>query len=125
MSIGDLIKEKRKEAGFTQDELAKRINVTKSTLSKWESGRIDNMRRNNIASLSNALRISPIELLNAPEQKNEKKAVIAIDERDVTDAPAPAASAREELLELAKGFPDEDIDSIIAIMKNIKSMKGL
>ena len=83
MRIGDLIKKKRKEAGLTQDELAKRLDVTKSTLSKWESSRIHNMRRDNIVSLSNALCISPIDLLNAAEQKNEKKAVIDIDDEPV------------------------------------------
>ena len=73
MRIGDLIKKKRKEAGLTQDELAKRLDVTKSTLSKWESGRIHNMRRDNIVSLSNALRISPIDLLNAAVQKMKRR----------------------------------------------------
>lgn len=78
MRIGDLIKKKRRDAGLTQDELAKRLDVTKSTLSKWESGRIQNMRRDNIVSLSNALRISPIDLLNAPEQKNERRQLLIL-----------------------------------------------
>lgn len=102
MRIGDLIKKKRKDAGLTQDELAKRLNVTKSTLSKWESGRIHNMRRDNIVSLSNALHVSPIDLLNAAEQKNEKKAVI-----DIDDVPVLGPMVNREL------YPANDIALIL------------
>lgn len=102
MRIGDLIKKKRRDAGLTQDELAKRLDVTKSTLSKWESGRIQNMRRDNIVSLSNALRISPIDLLNAAKQKNEKKAVI-----DIDDEPVLGPMVNKEL------YPANDIALIL------------
>ena len=102
MRIGDLIKKKRRDAGLTQDELAKRLDVTKRTLSKWESGRIQDMRRDNIVSLSNALRISPIDLLNAAEQKNEKKAVI-----DIDDEPVLGPMVNKEL------YPANDIALIL------------
>ena len=36
--IGDQIKTFRKSAGFTQDELAKRLNTTKQTISRYEKG---------------------------------------------------------------------------------------
>ena len=35
-SFAAYITKKRKEAGLTQEELAKRLFVTKSTVSKWE-----------------------------------------------------------------------------------------
>lgn len=36
--IGNQIKTFRKSAGFTQDELAKRLNTTKQTISRYEKG---------------------------------------------------------------------------------------
>lgn len=36
--IGTQIKTFRKSAGFTQDELAKRLNTTKQTISRYEKG---------------------------------------------------------------------------------------
>lgn len=40
-SIGTIIETKRKKAGLSQTELAKQIGVTKSTISKYEHGKID------------------------------------------------------------------------------------
>lgn len=36
-TIGDKIKEYRKKAGLTQEQLAMRLNVTFQTVSKWET----------------------------------------------------------------------------------------
>lgn len=39
-SVGEIIKELRKEKAYTQEELAKKINSTKATISKIETGKI-------------------------------------------------------------------------------------
>ena len=39
-SVGEIIKELRKEKAYTQEELAKKINSTKGTISKIERGKI-------------------------------------------------------------------------------------
>lgn len=39
MEIGKIIKQRRTELGITQEVLAKRINVARSTISNWEIGR--------------------------------------------------------------------------------------
>ena len=36
-TIGTRIREKRKQLGFTQDELAQRVGVTFQAVSKWEN----------------------------------------------------------------------------------------
>lgn len=36
--LGDNIKESRKKKGFTQEELAIKLNVVRQTVSKWEKG---------------------------------------------------------------------------------------
>ena len=35
--IGDVIKSCRAKCGWTQEELGERLNVTKATISKWET----------------------------------------------------------------------------------------
>lgn len=64
------LKSRRESLGLSQEEVAKKINVTKGTVSKWEKGYIENMRRDKIASLAKVLKINPLLLLGIdPEDK--------------------------------------------------------
>lgn len=63
MKIGDLIHSRRTELGLTLEEVGKAVGVEKSTVKKWESGYISNMRRDKIALLANVLQISPVSLV--------------------------------------------------------------
>ena len=38
MNIGNVIKKYRKELGYTQEEMAKRLGVTTPAVNKWENG---------------------------------------------------------------------------------------
>ena len=38
MDIGVVIKKYRKEAGYTQEEMANRLGVTTPAVNKWENG---------------------------------------------------------------------------------------
>ena len=38
MSIGNNLYNARKKCGMTQEEVAKKLNISRQTLSKWESG---------------------------------------------------------------------------------------
>lgn len=57
------IKECRKEAKMTQDELGKRLGVKKSAVSKWETGKIVNLKRDTIQSMANMFDVSPMWLM--------------------------------------------------------------
>ena len=39
--IGEIIKQKRIKLGYTQQEIADKLRVTKSAVSKWESGGVE------------------------------------------------------------------------------------
>lgn len=73
MNIGKIIEERRKELGLTLEEIGNAVGVSKSTVKKWESGYISNMRRDKIALLAKALNIKPTQLINTddnPEPSN-------------------------------------------------------
>lgn len=59
MEIKDIIKKRREELNLTYEQLGNLVGVGKSTVRKWETGMIENMRRDNIVALSKALNISP------------------------------------------------------------------
>lgn len=71
MEIKDLIREKRQELGLTYEQLGELVGVGKSTVRKWETGMIENMRRDNIIALSKALNMSPALLMGWDFSKNE------------------------------------------------------
>lgn len=67
MELKELIKLRREELGLTLEELGKLVGVGKSTIRKWETGMIENMRRDNIVALSKALELSPAILMGWDE----------------------------------------------------------
>ena len=61
--IGKLIAELRKEKNLTQEELGRKLGVTKNAVSKWERG-LSLMDMSLLKPLSVVLDISIVELLN-------------------------------------------------------------
>ena len=62
-------KELRKEKGLTLEQVADIVGVGKSTVRKWETGMIANMKRDKIASLAKALGTTPEYLMGWEEKK--------------------------------------------------------
>ena len=62
MSIGNLIRNRRKKLGMTQEELAERVWVTPQAVSQWENGRtVPDVF--NLSAIANALKMGKGELL--------------------------------------------------------------
>jgi transcriptional regulator with XRE-family HTH domain len=64
------IKTLRQEKGLTLEQVADVVGVGKSTVRKWETGMIANMKRDKIASLAKALGTTPEYLMGWDDQKN-------------------------------------------------------
>lgn len=63
MELKDKISSRRKYLGLTLEDVAKVVGVGKSTVRKWETGYIENMRRDKIAKLADALHTTPAYLM--------------------------------------------------------------
>lgn len=99
MKIGLAIAIRREEIGLTQDELAQAVGVSKSTICRWESGDISNMKRDKIQRLADALKVSPLALLD-----------------DETDGLALAQQQKEtEWLELLQKMSVCDLQTLKAV----------
>lgn len=59
MDVKDIIKNRRIELQLTMKQVADAVGVSEGTVSRWESGEIDNMRRDKIAALSRILSLDP------------------------------------------------------------------
>lgn len=58
------IRDRRLRLGMTMKDVADKVGVSESAVSRWETGDVDNMKRDKILLLANALQISPIDLLD-------------------------------------------------------------
>ena len=71
MILADKIIDLRKKAGWSQDELASKLNVTRQSVSKWENGSSD-PNTSNLIALSKLYKISPEELLECATRTPEE-----------------------------------------------------
>lgn len=67
-SIGAMLRASREDLQKTQKEVAEYVGVSEGTISRWESGYTDSMRRDKIARLSKVLNISPLDILGIEDQ---------------------------------------------------------
>lgn len=93
MSAGDimdtkkLLKEARIKRGLTMKQVSEMVGVSESTISRWESGAIANMTREKIVLLSDALHISPSDIMGWTDSKPADDGIVILD--DVQFYPTP------------------------------------
>lgn len=69
MTFNKLIKQRRKELGLNQKEIAAFVGVSEATVSRWESGEITDTKRERIGKLAKILQVSPSDLI--PDSEGE------------------------------------------------------
>lgn len=72
MTVGELIHNRRKELKLTLEEVGNAVGVSKSTVRKWETGFISNMKRDKIALLAKTLNLSPAQLIVESNEEIEE-----------------------------------------------------
>ena len=108
-------KSRRLELGLTLDDVAKIVGVSNATISRWESGVIENQRRDKLVLLAKALQLSPTELIDAPEDAGALPDNIL---------PMPEMRRIPLLGNIACGEPilaEENLDGEVDIPKNIRA----
>jgi len=73
MDTKKLLKDRRAELGLTMKQVAEKVGVSESTVSRWESGDIANMTRDKVLALANALKVTPATIMGW-EEKEESPA---------------------------------------------------
>lgn len=68
--MGERIRELRLSNNLTLEQVAAHVGVGKSTVRKWETGMIANMKRDKIASLAEVLKTTPGYLMGWDEPSN-------------------------------------------------------
>lgn len=73
INLGNLIRSKRELLKITQQQIADYVGVSKSAVSRWESGDIGNMGIEKVPKLSSILEISPLDLINLDKDSSHKR----------------------------------------------------
>ena len=102
------IKALRQERGMTLEQVADAVGVGKSTVRKWETGMIANMRRDKISSLAKALNTTPAYLLGWEDDEGDKK--VSPDERQLTEG-------EEALLALFRRVPADKQQLVLQMIR--------
>ncbi len=69
---GRAIRTIREEKGLTQLYLATYVGVTTDTVSRWENGKTQTIKRENLIKLAAALEVDPAEIVAPPEKEPVK-----------------------------------------------------
>lgn len=93
-NISQTIHDLRIARGMTLEQVASIVGVGKSTVRKWETGMIANMKRDKIAALAVALGTTPAVLMGWKEKD------ISLDETTLTER-------EKKLLDLFRSLPEE------------------
>ena len=73
MRIGERIKQRRLEIGYTADTLAKMLNKNRATIYRYENGDIENMPIDVLEPLAKALNTTPAYLMGWSSEQSTKK----------------------------------------------------
>lgn len=104
MKVQDIIKRRRLELDLTLKDVAKALGVAEATVSRYESGEIQNMGIDKIEALSRVLRCSPGFLMGWEDRPNavsdDEEALLCSFRKLNKSGRAKLLERAEELLDL-------------------------
>ena len=104
------LKERRQELGMTIRELAEKVGVASSTISKWENGFIKDMRRDKVVLLAKALQKTPLWIVNEGKEEDDTQTTNSIQIANHTKNTIPLIG------EIACGSPILAEDNIVEML---------
>lgn len=123
MSIGNNIKNKRLENGFTLEYLAKKVGTSKQTIQRYETGVISNIPSDKIELLADALKTTPAFLMGW-ETAEKSKSSINFKAMPDNIIPLPKTKKLPLLGTIACGEPilaEENIEEYIETPEDIRA----
>lgn len=115
MNIHENIKKKRKEKDLTLEQLAKKLNTSRQTIARYESGEISHIPYDKVVALADALKCTPGELMGWEEQA----------EPSIENADALASLMKDAtLLDYVKKVENLDMPKRLALYQYIDFLVG-
>lgn len=107
MTVGQRIKQRRKEIGMSADKLGEIIGKNRATIFRYEKGDIENLPLDILEPIANALLITPQALMGW-EEDNKKTAI----QND-----SGMSEAKRQLLALAESCSEEEASRLLQMLE--------
>lgn len=117
MEFGEKIKALREKRGMTLEQVGIIVGVGKSTVRKWETGDIRNMRRDKIQLLAKALGVTPGYLMGWTDDSSQSDNDPLWQRRESLRRDPK----RRVLFDLAENGTEKDIDAAVALLDALKA----
>ena len=101
------IRELRLARRMTLEQVAEIVGVGKSTVRKWETGMIANMKRDKIALLAKALGTTPAYLMGWKEEETPEPKVVALSEYE------------QLMVDLLRRVPEDKQKMVIDVIQTV------
>lgn len=111
MTVGERIKQRRKEIGMSADKLADLLGKNRSTIFRYEKGEIENLPLDILEPIAKALRTTPQFLMGWDEDG------IDGEEKTATQKDSGMSEAKQQLLALAESCSDEEATRLLQMME--------
>ena len=129
MRIGERIKQRRLELGYTADALAKLLNKNRATIYRYENGDIENMPIDVLEPLAKALNTTPAYLMGWEEPHQGSTSTLSNQTEDYyldaeTAEFAEYLRTRPEarlLFSASRGISKEEMQEAVNYIEYIKS----
>ena len=102
------LKQRRQELGLTLEEVGEACGVGKSTVRKWETGAIKNMRRDKVLLLAKKLQVDPMLIIDSVDAPSTPFP----DERILAAYHAADPIYQQIVLELLESHPKKSTEEI-------------
>ena len=115
MTFGERLKMYREQRGLTQEQLAEKIGVAKSTVTGYEKGnRTPDVPK--IKKLAAALEVSGDDLLDTGYGTAEKPTPVS--------ESGPISPERQALLDAVKDVDNDTAKAVLDIIRSVKKKRG-
>lgn len=125
-SIGDRIRESRKQVGVSQADLARKVGVTQPAVANWESG-VHDPRRLMLTKIADALRVSPDWLASGARSTAEadKHPAAAYIRRPIQHTPVISFADAARLLDDPDADPHAVAEDYIPVTSGAEKLFAL
>ena len=121
MNIGEIIKKRRKELNLSLKDIAKKLNISESSISRYENADITNIPIDNINKLAEIYKVNPSYILGLDDyDKNEIH--LSKEEKELILNLRKKKENKEKLFkDLCERYPDL-IDEIEYTLSNLNEI---